>query len=77
MWRAFCLVSMGVDIPAATVTSLLQEQADREKKRQKASSMESLHKRYVVILDLIIILTFCYRNLQKMEKHDMRWTPYI
>ena len=49
MWRAFCLVSMGVDIPAATVTSLLQEQADWEKKRQKASSMESLRKRYVVI----------------------------
>ena len=38
-----CVV--GVNIPAATVTSLLQEQGDWEKKCQKASSMESLHKK--------------------------------
>ena len=38
---------MGVYIPTAAVASILNEQAEWEQKRQKASSKENLHKRYV------------------------------
>jgi len=37
---------MGIDIPVDAARSVLKEQADWEKKRQKASSKENLHKRY-------------------------------
>ena len=36
---------MGVDIPAAAVASILQEQVEWQNKRQKTSSKENLHKR--------------------------------
>ncbi len=39
-------MSMGIDIPVDAVRAILKEQADWEKKRQKASSKENLHKRY-------------------------------
>ncbi len=45
VWRAFCLASMKIDIPVDPVRAI-KEQADWEKKRQKASSKENLHKRY-------------------------------
>ena len=44
-----CLASMDIDLPVSTVTSLLKEQVDWEKKRQKASSKENLHQRYIFL----------------------------
>ena len=45
VWKVFCLVAMGVDMPTAAVASILQEQSEWTKKRQKTSTKENLHKR--------------------------------
>ena len=49
MKRAFCLTFLGIDLPVATVMSLLKEQVDWENKRQMASSKEYLHRRYTFL----------------------------
>ena len=38
---------MGVDVPQDSVASILQEQVEWDKNREKTSTKEHLHKRYV------------------------------
>ena len=61
---------MGVDMPAASVASILTEQAQWEKKRQLTSSKEYLHKRcWLGGLSFNVYCPFCvYRNMEKKKK---------
>ena len=69
---------MGIDLPVSTVTSLLKEQVDWEKKRQKASSKENLHKRYIFLgesANVDSVYTGTYKRRKK--RPSMNWKKFI
>ena len=54
IWKVFCFVAMGVDIPVTAVTSLLKEQEEWDMERSRRSSKDNLHKRLVLLLLLFL-----------------------
>ena len=45
IWKIFCFLNMGVDMPVEAVASILKEQEEWDKSRERKSSKENLHKR--------------------------------
>ena len=50
IWKAFCFASMGVDMPADAVASILREQQAWTKDRQRKSNKENLYRRWDLFL---------------------------
>ena len=43
------MIAMGVDLPLDSVTAILKEQVEWGKNREKTSTKEHLHKRYILL----------------------------
>ena len=67
------MVEMGVDIPAATVESVLQEQAAWEKKRKMRSTKEYHHKRYTLMRTVLAISNITF--YQEPSEEGQEDTP--
>ena len=75
IWKVFCLIKMGVDVPASAVASILREQEVWDKDWLSQSRVENLHKRLGLFnkgmqchTSSTVTLSNLNRNLQKRAK---------
>ena len=46
LWKIVCCMDVGVEMPSDAVSKILEEQVDWERKRERRSQKEYLHKQY-------------------------------